>query len=262
MFECNICNKEFKSLSILARHSSRVHKVKSKELYDLMYGPRFCACGCGEETRFIAITKGYSKFRPGHYSRVHNNWGHNKNAKEKSLETRRRDGKFGFKDGHIPWALGLTKESDSRVMKMSETIKDRHGKRYSDLMKENRLNGTIPTLYGKDHPNWKGGTSSLNSLAHSSNRLYKEWKFPLLEKANFKCNRCKSSDELHVHHDKERMADIIKLHTDTDKKELSFDEKKMIVEKVIDHHIDNHTSGEILCEVCHMEEHNCLNFIY
>ena len=125
-------------------------------------------------------------------------------------------------------------------------------------MKENRLNGTVPTRYGKDAPNWKGGSSSISNLIYANNRLYKEWKYPILKGNGFKCVQCQSTGELHVHHNKEKLSEIItRFNSDAPD---NFEIKKMIADEVIDYHIQNDVSGITLCEDCHKEMHPSLNF--
>lgn len=196
----------------------------------------------------------------GHLQRVKNPWGHNKKALEKSIETRRKNDLFN----HNPtWNAGLTKETDERLKKLGQTISDRHGEEYSKRMTENRLNGTIPTLWGPDHPQWKGGTSSLSAECHGDGRLYAEWKYPKLKAAGFKCGRCGSTDRLCVHHDKERMATIIHRMVEKfgyDGSVSSHEEKCRVVEAVVEYHLQNDVSGEVICHGCHEEEHPGLNF--
>lgn len=39
---------------------------------------------------------------------------------------------------------------------------------YSQRMRENRLSGTVPSLTGSAHSQWKGGTSQLGALCHGN----------------------------------------------------------------------------------------------
>ena len=135
----------------------------------------------------------------------------------------------------------------------------RHGERYSKIMSENRLSGIVPSLTGSSHPNWKGGTSTIGVLCHGSSRLYKLWKFPTLQLAGFRCERCGSVDELHVHHSEIRMAEII--HTCAPMSdEISWEEQAAWVERVIDWHVEHPPPAEVLCRRCHGDEHPSLNF--
>jgi hypothetical protein len=201
-----------------------------------------CKCGCGDTVK--------NEWSKGHYSRVHNNWGHNPKAIENSAKTRREQYKNGERK---VWNDGLTIE-DERVAnngkQVSKAFTQDRKDRYSKIMKKNRLDGTVPTLYGRDSSRWQGGTSPLSARVYASNRLYSDWKFPILKKAEFKCEECGDNKNLHVHHDKERMADILK----------SFVKDENPVEKVVDYHIYSKVSGVVLCKIHHIEQHPSLNF--
>ena len=203
---------------------------------------KYCKCGCGDTVK--------NEWSKGHYSRVHNNWGHNLKAIENSANTRREQYKNGERK---VWNDGLTIE-DERVAnngkQVSKAFTQDRKDRYSKIMKKNRLDGTVPTLYGKDSSQWQGGTSPLSARVYASNRLYSDWKFPILKKAEFKCEECGDNKNLHVHHDKERMADILK----------SFVKDENPVEKVVDYHIYSKVSGVVLCKIHHIEQHPSLNF--
>lgn len=203
---------------------------------------KYCKCGCGDTVK--------NEWSKGHYSRVHNNWGHNPTAIKNSANTRREQ----FKNGErVQWNRGLTIE-DERVAKngrgVAKAFTEERKEKYSKIMRENRLNGTIPTLYGKDSSQWQGGTSPLSARVYASNKLYKDWKFPILKKAKFKCEECGDNNNLHVHHDKERMADILK----------RFVKDNNPVEKIVDYHIYSKVSGVVLCETHHKKQHPSLNF--
>jgi len=259
--QCPKCNYQTDNLSSLRVHAAKRHALSSEELYLAVIsldGVRpTCKCGCGEPTKFITLQKGYSEFILGHAARVNNNWGHNQAALEKSLK-RRRDERLWSKD---PWNRGLNKETDGRVMKMGDTIRRRHGKAYAERMRKNRASGVIPTLQGPEHSQWKGGTSHLSTLCHGNYRLYQFWKFPKLQAAGFKCSRCDSNKNLHVHHDDERMSSIIREHrAQFPEGELTYEQKLQVVNDVIDYHIRECVSGIVLCERCHKHEHESLNF--
>ena len=144
-FKCPYCNVIAKNYNGLAKHVMHAHKGITKEqlLADYYYnGERpTCKCGCGQHTSIIYDKKNHNQikfadFCQGHQSRVHNNWGHNEQAKEKSAETRRKQ----FENGErTVWNKGTTwKEtfSDEKIavlMKMYEN-KERN-KKISDFFK-------------------------------------------------------------------------------------------------------------------------------
>ncbi len=258
--QCPKCDYQSDSLNSLRIHAAKLHSLPSEDLY-LAVTPGAvkgtCKCGCGEPTAFMSLQKGYSDYLRGHISRVNNNWGHNEGARERSLKKRRDEGLWS-KD---PWNRGLTKETDQRLAKSGETMKQKNGARYSQLMRKNRLEGAVPSLRGVDHPRWKGGTSALGAMCHADNRLYREWKLPKLHASGFKCSQCGSADRLHVHHDGVRMAEIVALYRDQlPDGELTHDQKLWVVDRVVEHHGREAVTGVVLCELCHELEHDSLNF--
>jgi hypothetical protein len=259
---CKRCNKEFDNYVSLRKHSSRVHKIKSSDFYVEFYlnGEHpTCKCGCGEQTTWF--NGEFREYKKGHIARIHNNWGHNQKAINKSAETRRNQYANGERE---PWCKGLTKETDKRIRnlakKASNTINSNPDelKRRSNNMRKNRLNGTIPTLYGKSSSQWNGGSSSINMLIRNDKRLYENWIYPILKRDEFKCVDCNSTKQLEVHHNDKTMADIISEFVDKSK-EYTFDEKKSIVSDVIQYHTLENVSGVTLCKNCHTKLHPSYN---
>jgi hypothetical protein len=260
--QCKICNKEFDKLESLFRHLMKKHSLSSQSVYNeytLNNNIPTCKCGCGEVPIFRGFTKGYGEWIRGHVSRVKNNWGHNEAAINKSSETRRNQYESGERK---VWNDGLTKDTDERVklngigrkLAFNDVIKSE----YSARMKKMRLDGTIPTKYGKEAANWKGGTSSINNIIRANKRLYEKWKYPILKASNFECVKCNSTNNLEVHHNNQTMSEIIQKFVDKNK-EYTFDEKRDIMNNVIEYHIDNSISGEVLCRDCHKELHPSYN---
>jgi len=202
-----------------------------------------CKCGCGDTVK--------NEWSKGHYSRVHNNWGHNSKSIENSAKTRREQYKNGERK---VWNDGLTIEDErvaNNLINAHKWVRSKEGRKLrSENMKKNRLDGTVPTLYGKDSSQWQGGTSPLSARVYASNKLYKEWKYPILKKAGFKCKECGSSKDLHIHHNKEMMNEILK----------KFTGKSNPVKKVVDYHVHNKISGVVLCYKHHKKQHPSLNF--
>ena len=129
---------------------------------------KYCKCGCKTVVK--------NEWVRGHVARVHNNWGHNPTAIKNSAKTRREQYKNGERK---VWNDGLTAETDERVAKngrgVAKAFTESRKERYSKIMKKNRLDGTVPTLYGRDSSRWQGGTSPLSARVYASNKLYKEW---------------------------------------------------------------------------------------
>ncbi len=143
-FKCPYCDEVFETYNGLAKHVFRFsnHKCESKEqlLADFAYNgerPK-CKCGCGEYTD-ISYEGGahFCEYVLGHNSKINNNWGHNKQAVDKSTETRRRQYAEGER---VQWNKGkswretfeedkikelLSKYQDvERNRKISEKLKD------------------------------------------------------------------------------------------------------------------------------------------
>ena len=263
-YKCDKCNIEFSTYDIFRRHNAKKHKINSYQFYVDFYLNGIwptCKCGCGEKVLWSRQLKGFRTFVKGHSSRVHNNWGHNQKAIDKSSETRRRQ----FANGERQtWCKGLTIHTDDRLKKLgknvSKSFTDERKEKMSILLSENRKNGITPTLYGPKSSQWKGGTSEINNIARSNKRLYDEWKYPILIRDGFKCVECDNSHNLHIHHNKETMSEIVRKHVVDGDIVMDFDLKKSIAEKIVDYHIKNKVSGITLCDKCHNKLHPSLNF--
>lgn len=266
-YTCSRCQKEFNSYQSLRKHVGRIHKVSSTDFFvefnlDGKW-PR-CKCGCGQKVKWSARDKKFCDLIQGHYSRIHNNWGHNPKAIEASAETRRQQYASGERK---VWNDGLTMEADIRVKnngtKVSESFTQERRDKYSSIMSDNRLNGIIPTLSGSAHPQWQGGVSSINQLARADQRLYTEWKHPILQRDGYKCVQCSNGKNLHVHHDKDTFSEIVKKVMTLDDFEHieEFDRKREVADRVVEYHIKHNISGVTLCCECHNKLHPSLNFI-
>lgn len=104
--KCPYCDNVYKTFNGLCKHAVKHNITKEKLLGDFKYGGirPTCKCGCGEYTEISY--EGGAHFRDyiiGHASRIHNNWGHNRNAQEKSAATRRKQYKEGER---IQWNKG------------------------------------------------------------------------------------------------------------------------------------------------------------
>lgn len=258
-FKCPKCEFTHVNLNSLRIHWQKRHKLASLELRIALFGRPTCACGCGELTQpSRKLDDGFNRYVLGHIARVHNAWGHNPKALKKSQRVRRKQIAAGE---WTPWNKGLSAETSDRVAANNEAIKrsiiDNVAERTarSKRMTENRLNGTVPTLYGADSSQWKGGVSALQPLCRSY--VYNAWTRPKMKASDWTCSHCaKPGPGLEVHHDKERFAEILQrairvLGEPGD----DHDKKSAFAQWVADYHVDNNVSGVVLCEACHQAQH-------
>ena len=273
-FECPECKKTYDNIISLSKHWTRTHKETTSSLYlslNKLAEPPRCKCGCGQETKFLDAGRGYSDFIRGHASRVSNNFVSEK-VQQKSANTRRKM----FASGELEtWNKGKTKETHPSIAEygrkgsISISSNSVEIERRSKRMKENRLNGTIPTLSGEDHSQWKGGMSSLNHSCRANGNLYRKWIKPKMINASFCCEKCMcKGGRLEVHHDKETFSEIMrkiaqkhnwetKLTTAlTQENDEIFALKQKISNEVAQYHIDNNVSGIVLCKSCHKKAHD------
>jgi len=115
--------------------------------------------------------------------------------------------------GCIPWNKGLTKETDLRLKKISESghMKNpevrknlsisRKGMKFSKAHCDN----ISKSKRGEKSYSWKGGVTPINKLLRTS-RKYLDWKKKVFERDNYTCQSCgrKSGDGkrviLNAHH--------------------------------------------------------------
>jgi 5-methylcytosine-specific restriction endonuclease McrA len=268
--KCLIDGKVFKNGGVMARHLKKEYGLTYREYYHnyVIKTDKIptCKCGCGQEMNWKHSE--YTEYAKGHYVKVpgQNSWGNNPIAVQKSAETRRRQ----YKNGERKiWCEGLTKETDIRIKRLgrkgSNTIMSNDDERIrrSTKMKNQWVDKNLTPLYGHAHPQWKGGASTIQQIARGNKRMYEEWKFPILERDDFKCTNCGSSDKLHVHHDDIEFCDIIQIIMLENKglvESDDYDDKKLLADKVIDYHREKDVSGTTLCYKCHNELHPSLNF--
>jgi len=270
-----MCPKSFEKINSLSVHYRNIHKNPVKDLYIHHYlngiEPK-CGCGCGSAVKFLDITRGFTKYVRGHASRVKNNFNTEK-SKINSLKTRKKmleEGTwkpFASNETGNVWNAGLTKDDPRVAAAIEKRETAEYKKKSSQRMREDRLSGKIPTQTKENHSKWRGGISPLNVYCRANRKLYTEWKYPLLEKAQFKCQECtKPGPGLEIHHDKEKMSDIIhrfaaeygwsgfySMQSETDINTIEI--KMKISDAVAQYHIDNNVSGKVLCEYCHKEQH-------
>ncbi len=233
-----------------------------------------CKCGCGEEVKFLSVEIGFREYKVGHISRIANNYQTEK-SRTNSRNTIRKKIEAGGWGRWLDksWAKGLTKNTDSRIKKMADAINSNTEeiRARSDRMMQLRKEGVIKPQHGPEHSQWKGGISSLNNLCRSYPRLYKEWKYPKLVEAGFKCAECESTKQLEVHHDGETFSSILRkvakehgwelsITTKTETSEQVEALKQRIKDGIVDYHVKEHVSGKVLCVDCHTDLHDSYHF--
>jgi DNA-directed RNA polymerase subunit RPC12/RpoP len=268
--KCPYCSAILKNRKAILTHCRYAHNENdAQRIYDdlLLGGIRpICVCSdetCQEVPEFHGIVKGYSRYRPGHHSKDNNNFHANgEETYQKISET--RIAKIATGEIGDPWNKGDSKENNPILAiaaeKASKTMLENVERMedYSQRMSENRLNGTIRTLYGPEHSQWNGGYSYLSEIAHS--RLVAPWKNPKKEAAEYKCQHCGTKGHLHVHHDGERFAEILREAS----KELNyqgeddFEIKGRVADRIVQIHLERNVSGIVLCVSCHDAEHQRL----
>lgn len=211
-----------------------------------------CACGCG-----IAV-KG--RFKRGHNSRLPEQ----KEFKRLGIQRAFVEGRLVRGPG-MSWNTGLTKQTDERVLKSAKTLSRTNSSPemsalLSKRMSQFRKNGTVVSPSGSQNGMWKGGTTTITQGLRGSKRYYHEWKLPILNRDCFSCTNCGSKQNVVVHHDKERCSHVVshvlnQLYPDVKRSTLSFDQRKLVVNAVVDYHIQNNVSGVTLCRSCHNEYH-------
>jgi hypothetical protein len=93
---------------------------------------------------------------------------------------------YNFKKGHL---INIGKTPWNKGKKYSHTEEVR-----------NRLR-KLPSLFksGEQHPNWKGGTSTINKLIRECEE-YNRWRKDIFKRDNYKCRLCESKNIIEVHH--------------------------------------------------------------
>lgn len=124
---CPLCDLfTSKRLTLFEKHLNNIHNITSQLLWNrLNNGSRNCACGCGNETKWLGWWKGYSTVILGHNGLIY--------AMYKVEDAK----KISFKrssslKGKINWAKGLTSETDERIKKRGEATSIGRKKAFND----------------------------------------------------------------------------------------------------------------------------------
>ena len=187
IFICKICQKECDGLNSLRSHSIQKHNVSSEKIYIdyVLHGVRpKCECGCGGDTNFISITKGFSKFIQSHHNRVpgKNNFHKNPDTHKKAIETQKKNWKEGKYKG---WWEDKTPDVISKIEGIKNKLRNNkeRGKKISDKLKgipkteesKRKLSESQKKRYN-DNPNLKKDISKRQIKMLKSKSLNKKTK--------------------------------------------------------------------------------------
>lgn len=222
-----------------------------------------CGCGCGE---LASIGSGYIT---GHNSRTDAH----RQMKREMFNKLWKESPEKFADRDV-WNTGLTKETDERLKLMGRHVAETYTPEKREYYKQLGREATkfLKHPSGSDAHNWQGGITAFRKMGkgtsgRSGQTLYTSWKRPLLQAANNRCTFCDigwgelhdddKKAELHVHHNSETMSSILRKFTEgiADVNALSWDERIDVWQNIVDYHIDEPVSGQVLCDKCHMRAH-------
>lgn len=110
----------------LVRHNLNQHNMDSESTYvDYVLNgikPK-CKCGCGMETSFITINKGFSNFIKSHHNRVpgNNNFHKNPETHKRAIETQKKNWKEGKYKG---WWENNDEETKLKIEGIKEKLRN------------------------------------------------------------------------------------------------------------------------------------------
>jgi hypothetical protein len=122
---CPLCPFEAKRITVVNEHVKEAHQMNPQDAYDRVHGRPTCLCGCGKETSFINLKRGYSSMLKGHNGSIYAIYDE---AKAKEVSEKR----IAKLVGQESWAKGLTKETDERIRLRGEGTSRGLSKAYSE----------------------------------------------------------------------------------------------------------------------------------
>ena len=165
-YKCPFCTLTFKTYLGLCKHifQHKAHKNKAISKEELLTIVKYngirptCKCGCGQWTN-ISYDNGihFREYVRGHANRIHNNWGHNPTAMNKSAQTRRTQFALGQRqiwNKSKKWEetyskqkieeLKATYQNAERNQKISQALKGRpfspeHAAKCAAIMRSPRM---------------------------------------------------------------------------------------------------------------------------
>ena len=184
----------------------------------------------------------------------------------------RQKGERNHAFGKSPWNKGLTKNDDDRIKVYGEHCSEvkrgtapwNKGCTYEELMGTEWTNSykEKASKSKKGKPNYKRRKSTNRDRSWRYFRklcktlLYTAWTRPIMERDDFKCQRCGAVKDLEVHHIKTFRAILIeaaeKEHlTLNDYKNFTDEEFERLRDTIVEMH--EMEDGITLCKKCHME---------
>ena len=174
-YKCPYCDECFETYNGLSKHilMYKVHGnniTREQLLTDFKYGGvrPTCKCGCGGYTKIrYEGEPHFQDYIVGHHNRVHNNWGHNENAKLRSAETRRRQYSSGER---VQWNKGkkwIETFSEEKIKKLME--------KYSDKERNEKISNALKGVpKSKEHAEkCRENGRSEKSIAANREKIYK-----------------------------------------------------------------------------------------
>jgi len=264
IFECPLCKEKDIKISFNEvfkewyAHCREEHNLDKNNAYALIIygGWPVCKCGCGSHTK-LQSTLHFGEYKVGH--KIRDIQIRTEEGTKKAHETQKKLYESGELKG---WMAGKSADTDERVAALqvkNKAWRDANPELSKSIKQENmkicRESGYDPS--GENHGQWKGGKSSLNELSRSN--INAIWKKPHFSRANGKCEKCKSEENITVHHNEKRFSEIIQQAIQNLNiqyfDEENYEHKNKIVQEVVRIHIDEKISGIVLCFSCHMIEH-------
>lgn len=108
---CHLCGFVTKRVTTFEKHLQEEHELDVETEW-LKLNPdqsQYCACGCGEKTKWIGWKNGFTRLKKGHNASIYSGL---YSKEEAEAISKKRSANLQGKTG---WSKGLTKENDERI---------------------------------------------------------------------------------------------------------------------------------------------------